>query len=68
MNPYCPGLPEGALGVNDVLLLAGQSVVTREGGTLVGLDEEKLGGPEDVRSPEPPVLGRSIAVGALLTL
>lgn len=54
--------------MNDVLLLAGQSVVAREGGTLVGLEEERLRNPEDVRSLEPPVLGRSIAVGALLTL
>ena len=53
--------------MNDVLLLAGQSVVAREGGTLVGLEEERLPNPEDVRSLEPPVLDRSIAVGALLT-
>jgi len=53
--------------VNDVLLLAGQSVVAREGGTLVGLEEERLRNPEDVRSLEPPVLDRSIEVGALLT-
>ena len=67
MNSYCPGLPSGALGVNDVLLLAGQSVVAREGGTLVGLEEERLRNPEDVESLEPPVLDRSIEVGALLT-
>ena len=44
---YCPGLPPGVLGVKDVLLLDGQSVVTKEEGEPVGW--------EDVASLEAPV-------------
>jgi hypothetical protein len=59
VNSYCPGLPPGVFGVKDVLLLAGQSVLTKDEGRLVGR--------ENAPSLELVVLDRWVLVGELST-